>query len=83
MRPEALNWRANYESGHAMCQSETPELQSALELLTLSARSFPDSPVARRAHADRSRVLYLLGRSEESETEQARARELYVNVDEE
>ena len=59
----------------------TPEtLSRALELFTLSARSFPDSWVAGDCHARRAQILDALGNSDEAAMERTRAHEHYVAI---
>lgn len=78
MRPEARQWREQFEEGVAHFEQE--EWEQALEQLTLSARAFPDSPVAREAHLYRARALEKLDRNEEAAVELRRAREYYVDL---
>lgn len=78
MRPEARQWRQQFEEGVA--HFEKREWEQALEQLTLSARAFPDSPVAQQAHLYRARTLEQLGREEEAAMEYRRAREYYVDL---
>ncbi|MEX0593838.1 MAG: N-acetylmuramoyl-L-alanine amidase [Balneolaceae bacterium] len=78
MRPEAREWRQQFETGVELY--EKGEWSAALEQLTMSARAFPDSPVARDAHLYRARVLQELDRPEEAEMEFRRAREYYTDL---
>ena len=50
----------------------------AYELLTRSARNFPDSPVARDAHLHRARILDAWGRTGEANEVRRRVGEFYV-----
>lgn len=78
MRPEAGMWREQFEEG--VEHYEAGEWTRALEQLTLSARAFPDSPVAQEAHFYRARSLDKLNRSGEAAVEFRRAREYYVDL---
>ncbi|MGM0505684.1 MAG: N-acetylmuramoyl-L-alanine amidase [Bacteroidota bacterium] len=77
MRPEAREWREQFERGLELY--EAGEWEGALEQLTLSAKAFPDSPVARDAHLYRARSLEKLGKTKEAAMEFRRAREYYVD----
>ena len=84
MRPVAEKWKDNWLAGRAAQETGTPEaLEEALHLLTLSARSFPDSWVARDCHARRAEILRALGRVEEATVERLRVEEHYVPLEEE
>lgn len=81
MRPEARAWRANFEQALGLIRERRPEsLQAAYDLFTLSARAFPDSPVARDCHRHRAAILSLQGRAASAEQEEARVREHYVDI---
>ena len=56
MSEAAKRWREDFEEGKRLVE-EGRELGKAYELLTRSARSFPDSPVAGKAHLLRAGVL--------------------------
>lgn len=80
-RAIALKWKENWLAGLAAQEAGTPEaLAEALDLLTLSARSFPDSWVAGDCHARRAQILDVFGNSEEAEMERRRAEEHYVPI---
>jgi N-acetylmuramoyl-L-alanine amidase len=82
MRPEALAWRENFERGCALMEERGPEaLEEAYRLLTLSARAFPDSPVARECHWRRTLILERQGNGEQAHHERPRVTELYVDLD--
>lgn len=53
-------------------------LEEAFALFTHSARSFPESPLARDCHLQRAVILERLGRHAEAAVEQKRAAEWYV-----
>jgi len=83
-RQVALKWKENWLAGRAAQEAGTPEeLNQALHLFTLSARSFPDSWVARDCHVQRAQILDALGRREEAAMERLRAEEHYVAIEEE
>lgn len=79
MSPEAMRWREFYDRAVELSERDDPEqLERALEYATRSARSFPDSPVAREAHLLRADLLQRLGESDKAEMERLRASELYL-----
>jgi N-acetylmuramoyl-L-alanine amidase len=71
----AVEWKANWHAGREAQEKGTPE---ALELFTLSARSFPDSWIARDCHLRRAQILEALGRPDEAAMARLRAKEHYV-----
>ncbi len=80
-RAIAVQWKENWLAGVEAQEIGTPEaLTKALELFTLSARSFPDSWVAGDCHARRAQILEVLGNSEEATMERIRAEEHYVAI---
>ena len=82
MDPVALRWKENWRAGREAQDKGTPEaLGQALELFTLSARSFPDSWLAGDCHARRAQILDALGRHEEATMERLRAKEHYVSLE--
>jgi N-acetylmuramoyl-L-alanine amidase len=75
----ALDWKKNWRAGQAAQEEGMPEaLEEALQLFTLSARSFPDSWIAGDCHVRRAQILEPLGRSEEAAMARLRAEEHYV-----
>jgi N-acetylmuramoyl-L-alanine amidase len=77
----ALQWKENWLAGRAAQETGTPEaLAEALDLFTLSARSFPDSWVAGDCHARRAQILAVFGNSEEATMERIRTEEHYVAI---
>ncbi len=81
IRPEIRQWHENYLAGLVAQDIGTPEaLDHALQLFTLSARSFPDSWIARACHVHRAEILEALGRREEAAMTRLRANEHYVPV---
>lgn len=79
MSPEALAWERNFREGIALFDEKGREnLERAYELFTLSARSFPDSPVAGEAHRYRAKILEILGESEKAALERRRTEEFYI-----
>lgn len=82
MSEEAKRWLENYRRGLELMETDTPEAQAqAYDLFTLSARSFPDSWVARDCHRHRALLLEEMGREEEAARARRRVREYYVPVD--
>lgn len=81
MNPIARRWNQDFLDGRAlMASTDTVKLRQAYDLLTQSARSFPDSPVAARCHQYRSVILRKLGKPMEAAQEELRFREYYVPV---
>lgn len=78
MNDEARRWKENFVEGREAVRGERPE--EGLRLLELSARSFPDSPVARDCHLLRAEALDQLGRSDDAATARRRAEEYYVFI---
>jgi hypothetical protein len=78
MGEEAKLWREDYERGRELMAGPDRDLERAYELLTRSARSFPDSPVARDAHRLRAEILEAWGRGEEAAETRRRVREYYA-----
>lgn len=79
MSPEAMNWQEYYEQARELYYgNNTPDLERAYDLATLSVRSFPDSPVAREAHLLRADIVDEMGRSGEATKERRRAIEFYI-----
>jgi N-acetylmuramoyl-L-alanine amidase len=76
MSDEARRWREDFEEGKRLVESGE-SLERAYELLTRSARSFPDSPVAGEAHLLRARILEAEGRRDEAEEVRRRVREFH------
>lgn len=79
MKPEALEWHSAYQEGkRLMLRGDSASLHKAYELFTQSARSFPDSWVARECHLNRAKLLARMNRHEAANTELLRAREFYI-----
>ncbi|MCR4439646.1 MAG: N-acetylmuramoyl-L-alanine amidase [bacterium] len=82
MSPVARLWRKDFlEAQRLAAQSDPDSLCRAHELFTRSARSFPDSYLARECHLQRARLLRLWKKKEEADMAELRAREYYVAVD--
>jgi N-acetylmuramoyl-L-alanine amidase len=80
MKPEALLWLEDFETAKAMVNpKDTAALKKAYDLFTRSARSFPDSWVAKQCHEYRSAILMRLNRVKESKVEGIRAKEFYTD----
>jgi hypothetical protein len=79
MNDIARRWKEDYQEGKELFDKNSPDaLQKAFELFTRSAKSFPDSPVARDCHHLRSLILEKRGKGEEALMEQKRVREFYI-----
>ncbi|ACU03461.1 MULTISPECIES: N-acetylmuramoyl-L-alanine amidase family protein [Pedobacter] len=79
MSEVAKKWLDDYRKGSLLMKSkDTAALQEAYELFTRSARSFPDSYVARQCHEQRVYLLKKLGKKEEARQEKLRSAEFYV-----
>jgi len=70
-------WKQDYLEGKRLMKSDA-DMERALELLTRSVRSFPDSWVAGKAHAARAEIKQRLGKKEDAETIRRRVTEFYV-----
>jgi hypothetical protein len=80
----ALEWKENWRAGQAAQEKGTPEaLEEALQLFTLSARSFPDSWLAGDCHVRRAQIFEALGREDEAAIARLRAQEHYVPLEQE
>jgi hypothetical protein len=79
MKPEALNWLNDFETAKELrTKKDTASLRKAYDLFTRSARSFPDSWVAKECHQYRSAILLQLKRVKEAREESIRAKEFYT-----
>lgn len=77
MSEVARRWREDYEEGRRLMEGPDRDLDRAYELLTRSARNFPDSPVARDAHLLRARILDAWGRTAEAAETRRRVNEFH------
>jgi N-acetylmuramoyl-L-alanine amidase len=78
MKPEALRWREVFvEAQELIERADLEALEQAYDRLTLSARAFPDSPIAGECHRLRAEILGRQGRPEEAERERRRSVEHY------
>ena len=83
-RAIAKQWKENWLAGCAAQKVDTLDaLNEALNLFTLSARSFPDSWIAGDCHRRRAEILEALGHREDAAMERLRAEEHYVPLEEE
>lgn len=79
MSEVAKNWLKDYQKGLSLMNSkDMTKLNEAYDLFTRSARSFPDSYVARQCHEQRAVLLKKMGRNEEAKLELLRVAEYYV-----
>ena len=75
----ALRWRTSFaEARLLMERGDAAALAQAYESLTLSARVFPDSPLAGECHRLRASILLRQGLAAEAERERLRCVEHYV-----
>ena len=80
MNQTALDWKKNFIEGEKLMYSkDTNDLRKALNLFTLSAKSFPDSYVARECHLNMADLLEKLNEPEQAKEERKRVQEFYVN----
>lgn len=78
MQPEALAWRENFQQGKDLfAQQDWP---AAYDYFTQSARSFPDSYLAREAHRYRALILEKMDSLNAAAVAQQRVNEYYVPV---
>jgi hypothetical protein len=79
MKPEALLWLEDFQTAKELfAKKDTASLRKAYDLFTRSARSFPDSWVAKECHEYRSAILLQLYRVREAREEGVRAKEFYT-----
>lgn len=82
MNEIALLWYADFVKGRELMKIDSKESwEKAYELLTRSAKSFPDSYVAAKSHKYRAYLLRKLGRPEEAQKEEQRVQEFYVPLE--
>lgn len=82
MNAVALNWHNDFIKGQKLMNSkDTNKLRQAYELLSTSAKSFPDSYVAGKCHQDMAKLLRRLNQPEAAKEESIRAKEFYVKPD--
>ena len=83
MSPVARRWLEDFKEGKRLlfaAPDDPDSLRKALALLTRSARSFPDSYVARDCHLLRAEIFEKLGEKEKAAIARRRAEEYYVPV---
>lgn len=78
MRPEARLWRQDYEAGKDWLREG--EVDSAYFYLTRSARSFPDSYLAREVHLLRGATLEKMDSIAAAQEARLRAEEYYTEL---
>ena len=78
MNPVARNWRQDYENGKALLEAH--QIDTAYQLLTRSARSFPDSWVAGDAHRLRAEALDKMDSTSAAAMARKRVDEFYVTL---
>ncbi|MEO8820307.1 MAG: prolyl oligopeptidase family serine peptidase [Ginsengibacter sp.] len=81
MNQTALDWKKDFMDGEKLMNSkDTNDLRKALNLFTLSAKSFPDSYVARACHLNMAELLEKLNEPEKAKEERKRVQQFYVNL---
>jgi TolA-binding protein len=81
MNPIALEWRNDFINAEKLMKSnDTNDLRKAYDLFTRSAKSFPDSYLAQKAHFHRAELLKKLNKSSDAAMENKRAQEFYINL---
>ena len=81
MSPVAMRWRLDFEEGKRLLEHDDPDsLKKAYERFTRSARSFPDSYLARDCHRFRVQLLRQFGEIEMAGAEQDRVDEFFVSI---
>lgn len=81
MQPEALLWREDYKKAlELMARSDRESLEQAFDLFSRSARSFPDSYLARACHQSRADILERLDQKEKAAMERKRVAAFFVEV---
>jgi hypothetical protein len=78
MNPIARNWLQDYENGKALLEAN--QVDTAYQLLTRSARSFPDSWVAGKAHRLRAEALEKMDSTAAAAMAWKRVEAFYVSV---
>ncbi|MEQ8556447.1 MAG: N-acetylmuramoyl-L-alanine amidase [Cyclobacteriaceae bacterium] len=74
----AMRWKADFEEGVMLMEKkDSTSLNKAYELLTRSARSFPDSYLAGKCHQYRAILLRKMGDTTAAKAEEKRVREFY------
>lgn len=81
MNETARLWHQDFLQGkELMNRDDAASWQEAYDLFTRSARSFPDSYVAAQCHENRGVLLEKMGRTQEAQHAERRAKEFYVTV---
>lgn len=81
MNNVALGWHQDFINGQKLMNSrDTNDLRKAYNLFSRSAKSFPDSFVARECHLNMADLLEKLNKSEEAKVEKLRVKEYYVDL---
>ena len=81
MNDIARGWHEDFMNGQKlMSNSDTNVLRKAFNLFSRSAKSFPDSYVARECHSNMAELLEKLNEPEKAKKERIRVREFYVNL---
>jgi len=91
MEDTAKRWREDFDEGEELLQSAQAEgtsqtkadelREQALALFSRSARSFPDSPVARQCHIYMAEILQDQGKTDVATLERRRVEEYYVPIE--
>jgi dipeptidyl aminopeptidase/acylaminoacyl peptidase len=79
MNDIARGWHEDFLNGEKLMNSrDTNVLRKAFDLFNRSAKSFPDSYVAGKCHANMAVLLEKLNKPKEAEIERTRVKEFYV-----
>ena len=82
MNEIAKRWQQDFiEARQLMSEETTDSLGKAYQLFSRSAKSFPDSWVARECHIYRAKILQKIGKKEEAAQERRRIEEYYIPID--
>lgn len=79
MNPAARQWKSNFIEGHRLYQKgDSLSLQKAMDFFTTSARSFPDSWLARTVHRFRAKIYEAWEKKKEQQQTETSVAEYYV-----
>lgn len=82
MKPEALLWKEDFFSGRDIIEAnEDSRYEEAFQLLSRSAKTFPDSYLAGEAHRLRVELLQRMGKTKEAARESIRISAFFPKID--
>ena len=82
MNDDAKLWYEDYvKANELMTKSQSQSIIEAYNLFTRSARSFPDSYVAKECHENRAVLLKRMGKFKEASEAKTRSKEFFVEVE--